>query len=56
MAEQRATNITWHEGTITREERWKALRESTFDFRDDGEKERDLYLPRPPRQPTRPTA
>jgi adenylylsulfate kinase len=26
MAEQRATNITWHEGTITREERWKALK------------------------------
>jgi adenylylsulfate kinase len=25
MAEQRSTNITWHEGTITREERWKQL-------------------------------
>lgn len=25
MAEQRATNITWHEGTISREERWKLL-------------------------------
>lgn len=25
MAEQRATNITWHDGTISREERWKQL-------------------------------
>lgn len=25
MAEQRATNITWHDGNITRDERWKAL-------------------------------
>jgi adenylylsulfate kinase len=25
MSEQRATNITWHEGTITRDERWKQL-------------------------------
>lgn len=26
MAERKATNITWHEGNITREERWNALR------------------------------
>jgi len=25
MAKQVATNITWHEGEVTREERWKAL-------------------------------
>lgn len=25
MAEQKATNIHWHEGDITREERWRAL-------------------------------
>ncbi|RMH26685.1 MAG: adenylyl-sulfate kinase [Planctomycetota bacterium] len=26
MAEQRATNITWHDGDISREERWSALK------------------------------
>jgi len=25
MAERKSTNITWHEGNITREERWRAL-------------------------------
>lgn len=28
MAEQRSTNITWHDGNITREERWKQLESS----------------------------